>query len=63
MRTTLDKFALAGGGALLRCLAKMLSEEIGIPVCVADEPLLSGVRDAGMVLEDLGGYKNMFINF
>ena len=35
---------LAGGGALLRGLDTMLREEIGIPVFVADEPLLSVVR-------------------
>jgi rod shape-determining protein MreB len=53
---------LAGGGALLRGLDTMLREEIGIPVFVADEPLLSVVRGAGLVLEDLDGYKSMLIN-
>jgi rod shape-determining protein MreB len=52
---------LAGGGALLRGLDAMLREEIGIPVFVADEPLLSVVKGAGMVLEDLEGYRQILL--
>ncbi len=53
---------LAGGGAYLRGLDTMLREEVGIPVFVADEPLLSVVKGAGMVLEDLDGYKSLLMN-
>jgi rod shape-determining protein MreB and related proteins len=53
---------LAGGGAYLRGLDAMLREELGIPVFVADEPLLSVVKGAGMVLEDLEGYKQILID-
>jgi rod shape-determining protein MreB len=53
---------LAGGGAYLRGLDTLLREEVGIPVFVADEPLLSVVRGAGMVLEDLEGYKSLLMN-
>ncbi len=53
---------LAGGGAGLRGLATMLREEIGIPAFVADEPLLSVVKGAGMVLEDIEGYKQILID-
>ncbi len=53
---------LAGGGAHLSGLDTMLREEVGIPVFVADEPLLSVVRGAGMVLEDLDGYKSILIS-
>lgn len=53
---------LAGGGAYLRGLDTMLREEIGIPVFVADEPLLAVVRGAGMVLEDLEGYKSILMH-
>ncbi|OGQ85898.1 MAG: rod shape-determining protein [Deltaproteobacteria bacterium RIFOXYA12_FULL_58_15] len=52
---------LAGGGAYLRGLDTMLREEIGIPVFMADEPLLSVVKGAGMVLEDLDGYKSLLL--
>ena len=52
---------LAGGGAHLSGLDAMLREEIGIPVFVAEDPLLSVVRGAGMVLEDLGGYRSILI--
>jgi len=52
---------LAGGGAHLRGLDTMLREEIGIPVFVADEPLLAVVKGAGMVLEELDGYKSLLL--
>ncbi len=52
---------LAGGGAYLRGLDTMLREEIGIPVFVADEPLLAVVNGAGMVLEELDGYKSLLV--
>jgi rod shape-determining protein MreB len=52
---------LAGGGANLRGLDTMLRKEVGIPVFVADEPLLSVVKGAGMVLEDLPSYKSLLI--
>ncbi len=53
---------LAGGGAYLRGLDTMLREELGIPVFVADEPLLAVVKGAGMVLEDIDGYKQLLID-
>ena len=53
---------LAGGGAMLRGLDTLLREEIGIPVFVAEEPLLAVVKGAGMVLEDLDGYKQILLD-
>ena len=44
---------LAGGGALLRGLDKLLSEETGLPVHVADDPLSSVAEGAGRVLNEL----------
>jgi rod shape-determining protein MreB and related proteins len=41
---------LAGGGALLRNLEVLLSEEIGMPVTLADDPLAAVVMGAGKVL-------------
>jgi rod shape-determining protein MreB len=44
---------LTGGGAMLRNLDRRLSEETGLPVLVAENPLTSVVMGAGMILEDL----------
>lgn len=52
---------LAGGGAYLRGLDCLIRDEIGIPVFVADEPLLAVVRGAGMVLEDVEGYESILM--
>ena len=43
---------LSGGGALLHNLDKLLNEETGIPVVVAEDPLISCVaRGGGKALE------------
>lgn len=44
---------LAGGGALLRGLDRLISIETQTEVHIADDPLTTVVRGAGMVLEDL----------
>jgi rod shape-determining protein MreB len=44
---------LTGGGAMLRNLDKRLSDETGLPVLVAENPLTSVVTGAGMMLSDL----------
>jgi len=44
---------LCGGGALLRGLDKLISENTQTNVHITDDPLTSVVRGAGMVLEDL----------
>ena len=44
---------LAGGGALLRGLDKLLSEETGLPVHVAEDPLSAVAEGAGKVLSEL----------
>jgi rod shape-determining protein MreB len=43
---------LTGGGALLRGLDELLRHETGVPITVADDPLTSVVRGAGLMLED-----------
>ncbi len=45
--------ALTGGGALLRDLDRLLQEETGLPVVVADDPLTCVVRGCGEALEHL----------
>lgn len=42
---------LTGGGAMLRDLDKLLMEETGLPVVIADEPLTCVARGGGKVLE------------
>ncbi len=44
---------LAGGGALVRGLNKLLQEETGMPVHIADDPLTCVARGTGAVLEHL----------
>lgn len=52
---------LTGGGALIRGLAELLSEELGVPVRVADEPLTAVVRGTSIILEDTEGFKEALI--
>jgi rod shape-determining protein MreB len=50
--------ALTGGGALLRDLDRLLMEETGLPVIIADDPLTCVARGGGRaleLLESLGG--------
>ncbi len=43
---------MTGGGSLLRNFDKLVSSETGMPVHMAEEPLLTVVRGTGMVLDD-----------
>ncbi|MCK5531154.1 MAG: rod shape-determining protein, partial [Halopseudomonas aestusnigri] len=42
---------LTGGGALLRDLDKLLTQETGLPVIVAEDPLTCVARGGGKALE------------
>ena len=53
---------LAGGGALIKNLDKLLSGETGMPVYIAEEPLDCVVRGTGKTLEDLERLKTVLIN-
>lgn len=53
---------LTGGGALLNNIDRLLMEETGIPVIIAEEPLTCVVRGCGKTLDQLDFYKNTFIN-
>ena len=53
---------LAGGGALIQNLDKLLSLETGMPVYVAEEPLDCVVRGTGKTLEDLERLKTVLVN-
>lgn len=53
---------LAGGGALLRNLDLLLSEETGLPVAIAEDPLSCVVFGSGKVLYELNLLRNVSIN-
>ncbi|MBS1185147.1 MAG: Cell shape determining protein MreB/Mrl, partial [Proteobacteria bacterium] len=53
---------LTGGGALLRDLDRLLMEETGLPVIVADDPLTCVVRGSGMALENMDKLSTVFTN-
>ena len=47
---------LTGGGALLTGIDRLLSEETGLPVIIADDPLTCVARGGGEALEMLGAH-------
>ncbi len=51
---------LTGGGALLRDLDRLLMEETGLPVIVAEDPLTSVARGSGMALEKMDKLGSIF---
>jgi rod shape-determining protein MreB len=51
---------LTGGGALLRDLDRLLMEETGLPVIVAEDPLTCVVRGSGMALERMDKLGSIF---
>ncbi len=53
---------LAGGGALIQNLDKLLSSKTGMPVYVAEDPLDCVVKGTGKTLEDLERLKNVLVN-
>ncbi|MFH1856891.1 MAG: rod shape-determining protein [Candidatus Omnitrophota bacterium] len=44
---------MTGGGALLRNIDKLLSDETGLPVHLADDPLTAVAQGAGKVLDEM----------
>ncbi|MGC9450392.1 MAG: rod shape-determining protein [Oceanipulchritudo sp.] len=46
-------FVLAGGGALIRDLDRLLSDATGLPVFVAEDPLSAVANGTGVVLQNL----------
>lgn len=54
---------LVGGGALIRGLAELLSDALGVPVYVADDPLTAVVRGTGLILQDVDSFKEALITY
>ncbi|MDD4989009.1 MAG: rod shape-determining protein [Candidatus Pacebacteria bacterium] len=52
---------LVGGGALLKGLSVLLSEQLKIPIHVDDDPLTAVARGTGVILEDLEKYRELLI--
>ena len=52
---------LTGGGALLKGLDKLIREETGLPVNVAEEPLLTVIKGTGKVLENIKLYSDILV--
>ena len=52
---------LTGGGALLRDLDRLIMEETGIPVVIAEEPLTSVARGGGRILEMIDEKSGRFL--
>ena len=53
---------LTGGGALIRNLDVKISEEIKIPVLIADNPLECVVEGIGILLQDFDKYEDVIIS-
>jgi rod shape-determining protein MreB len=51
---------LTGGGALLKDLDRLLAEETGLPVIVADDPLTCVARGSGLALEKMDKLGSIF---
>ncbi|MBU4346117.1 MAG: rod shape-determining protein [Candidatus Omnitrophica bacterium] len=52
---------IAGGGALLRGMDKLVSEETGLPVHIADDPLTAVVCGTGIVLDEIRYLKKVTV--
>jgi rod shape-determining protein MreB len=52
---------MAGGGSLLRGLDKLISEETGLPVHVAEEPLKAVANGTGKVLDEIRYLKKVTV--
>jgi rod shape-determining protein MreB len=53
---------LVGGGALLRGIDRLVSEQTKMPVKIADDPLTAVARGAGIVLEDIEKLEEVLVS-
>ena len=53
---------LAGGGALIENLDKLVSNRTGMPAIVADNPLECVVKGTGKTIEDIDQLRTVLIN-
>ncbi len=52
---------MAGGGSLLRGMAKLIAEETGLPVHVAEDPLTAVANGTGKVLDEIRYLKKVTV--
>ena len=52
---------MAGGGSLLRGIDKLISEETGLPVHIADDPLTAVAVGTGKVLDEIRYLKKVTV--
>lgn len=52
---------LAGGGALLRGLDKMITKETKMPCYIVEDPMTAVARGAGLVLENIDEYHDVLV--
>ncbi|HMB65870.1 MAG TPA: rod shape-determining protein, partial [Patescibacteria group bacterium] len=58
----MDKgIVLTGGSALLKNIDQLFSRTIGVPVYVADEPILCVAKGTGIALDNLDSYKRSIL--
>ncbi len=53
---------VAGGGALMRDMDRRLTEDTGLPVVIADDPLTCVARGCGKALEEMDTLGDVFAN-
>ena len=53
---------LAGGGALIRGLDRLINQELNLKVRIAEDPLTAVVMGAGIALQNIKEYRRVFIN-
>ncbi len=53
---------LCGGGGILRDIDKLISKELGVAITLVDDPLTCVARGAGVLLENLDKYGEIFNN-
>lgn len=54
---------MVGGGSFLFGLNKLISQEIKIPIYVAEDPLTAVVRGCGVALEDIDSFKDILTEY